>query len=129
MGKVKKPRERSILKGALAGLVGGIAGSGAKVLAESICPPSAGEQSTARLDSNQQRAISANPWVLGAAAGAAYGAAIEIEPKAGVWRGAGFGLALKKLSHEVASPRPGTVELTVRERTRNKQREWVTYAV
>ncbi len=129
MGKVKKPRERSILKGALAGLVGGIAGTGAKVLAESIYPPHASEQSTSRLESNQQLKISAKPWVLGAVAGAAYGAAMEIEPKAGVWRGAGFGLALKKLNHEVTSPRPGTVELTVREKTQNQQSEWVTYAV
>ena len=129
MGKVKKPRERSILKGALAGLVGGIAGSGAKVLAESIYPPHAGEQSTSRLDSNQQLEIAAKPWVLGAVAGAAYGAAIEIEPKAGVWRGAGFGLALKKLTHEATSPKPGAIEPTVRQRTRYQQSEWVTYAV
>jgi putative membrane protein len=129
MGKAKKPRERSILKGALAGLVGGIAGSGAKLLAESIYPPPAGEQSTSQLDSNQQLEISARPWVLGAVAGAAYGAAMEIEPKAGVWRGAGFGLALKKFTHEVTSPKPGAIEPTVRERTRNRQSEWVTYAV
>jgi putative membrane protein len=129
MGKVKKPRERSILKGALAGLVGGVAGSGAKVLAESIYPPHAEEGSTSRPDSNEQLEISAKPWILGAMAGAAYGAAIEIEPKAGVWRGAGFGLALKKLNHEATPLRPAAIEPTVRERTRNRQSEWVTYAV
>ena len=32
-------RERSILKGALAGLIGGLAGAGAKALAEQIFPP------------------------------------------------------------------------------------------
>ena len=119
MGKAKKQRKLSILKGALAGLVGGIAGSGAKVLAESIYPPHAGEQSTSRLDSNQQLEIPAKPWVLGAVAGAGMGPRSDSEPKAGVWRGVGFGLALKKLTHEVTSPGPGTIEPTVRERTPN----------
>ena len=39
MPKAKKMRERSMSKGALAGLVGGIAGSGAKALAEKIYSP------------------------------------------------------------------------------------------
>ena len=32
-------RERSILKGALAGMIGGLAGAGAKALAEKLFPP------------------------------------------------------------------------------------------
>ena len=57
MGKAKRSRERSILKGALAGLVGGIAGSGAKVLAERIYPPRAEERRASPMESSQQLEI------------------------------------------------------------------------
>jgi putative membrane protein len=141
MGKAKKTRERSILKGALAGLVGGIAGSGAKVLAEKICRPrTAGQMSPPvvlaeqvaghPLSEGQRRVAELGiHWALGALAGAVYGAAVELEPKAGVWGGAGFGLALNKLTHEGLLPKMGLVEPTVRLRTRERQSEWVTHGV
>ncbi len=129
MGKVKRPRERSILKGALAGLVGGIVGSGAKVLAERIYPFPMGNSAASLLESADPVELTAKPWLLGAVAGAAYGAAIEIEPKAGAWQGAGFGLALKKLADQAIPPQARAAELTVRQRTQQKQSEWVTYAI
>lgn len=128
MGKAKRSRERSILKGALAGLVGGIAGSGAKMLSARIYPPQT-EESTASPMESEQLEIAARPWVLGALAGAAYGAAIEIQPKAGVWQGAGFGLALRKLANETLLASTGADEMTVRHRTQQRQSEWVSYAV
>jgi putative membrane protein len=129
MAKVKRSRERSILKGALAGLIGGIAGSGAKVLAEKIYPGYLEGSGTDPLDSATPLETAAKPWVLGTVAGAAYGAAIEIEPKAGVWGGAGFGLALRKLSNQAFSPPAGSAIISIRQRTRSQQSEWVTYAV
>jgi putative membrane protein len=129
MGKVKRLRERSIVKGALAGLAGGIAGSGAKILAERMYPPVSGELTSSPLESAVDLETAVRPWVLGAVIGAAYGAVIELEPKAGVWRGAGFGLAIRKLAHQVISPQARAGEVTVRQRTQQRQSEWVSYAV
>jgi len=129
MGNVKRPRERSIIKGALAGLAGGIAGSGAKTLAERIYPPLSQELVSSPLESAERLETAAKPWVVGALVGAAYGAAVEIEPKAGVWRGAGFGLAIRKLAHQTIAPQSRAGELTVRQRTQQRQSEWVAYAV
>src|SRR5271163_2240322 len=112
MGKVKRSWERSILKGALAGLVGGIAGSGAKIVAERMYPSLVADGATAPIEPHRQLDVTAQPWVLGAVVGAAYGAAIEIEPKAGVWRGAGFGLAIRKLAHEAIPQQAEASELT-----------------
>lgn len=128
MGKVKRSRERSILKGALAGLAGGIAGSGAKILAERMYPPVSGESAYSPFESAESLETAAKPWVLGALVGAAYGAAIEIEPKAGVWRGAGFGLAVRKLAHQAVPPIAGAGALTLRQTTQQRQSEWVAYA-
>lgn len=120
MGKVKKTRERSILKGALAGLAGGIAGSGAKMLAERMYPAAMPEGASSPL---------AKASVVGAVVGAAYGAAMEIEPKAGVWRGAGFGLALRNFAPETPWAEAGKGAITLRRRTQQRQSEWVSYAV
>ncbi len=128
MGKVKRLRERSILKGALAGLAGGIAGSGAKILAERMYPPSSGESTSSPLESTERLETAAKPWVLGAVVGAAYGAAIEIEPKAGVWGGAGFGLAIRKFSPGTLSTDPSTQTMTVRQLTQQRQSQWISYA-
>jgi putative membrane protein len=129
MRKVKSSRERSILKGALAGLVGGIAGSGAKMLAERMYPPTSEESTSLPLEPAENLETAAKPWVLGAVVGAAYGAAVEIEPKAGVWGGAGFGLAIRKFAPETLSPEAATPTMTVRQLTQKRQSQWVSYAV
>jgi len=125
--KEQKARKRSIVKGALAGLVGGIAGSTAKTLAEKILSPGPEDRTAPSV-------AEAVPWTFGAAAGALYGAAVEVAPKAGAWRGAAFGLALNKLAHEALTtkggvPMNGLTETMVRQSTRERQREWVTFAV
>jgi hypothetical protein len=127
MVKVKRARERSVLKGALAGLAGGIAGSGAKMLAERVYPPTSGKSTSNPFELAESLETAAKPWVLGAVVGAAYGAAIEIEPKAGVWGGASFGLAVRKFAPETSSP--DSAVLTVRELTQQHQSRWISYAV
>jgi putative membrane protein len=146
MSKPKKMRERSVVKGALAGLVGGIAGSGAKALAQKIyprevvegMPPPVAPPDQAAEDPQSERAAALTTaegrLVFGAVAGAAYGAAVEIEPKAAAWWGAGFGLALNKLSRQASAdfdtpPKTGFGEQSVRQLTRQRQSEWVTQAV
>jgi putative membrane protein len=126
MGKIQNPRERSVLKGALAGLLGGIVGTGAKVLATRICAPQAAQPEISSLP-NQPELEDAKPWIVGAVAGTVYGAAMEIEPKAGVWGGAGFGLGLRRFAGTALEA--SEAEMSVRERTRQSQREWVSYAI
>jgi putative membrane protein len=128
--KVKPVRQRSIAKGALAGLVGGIVGSGAKAFAEKIYPSPSSSSQGALVEN--KLAAQGLRWAAGAVAGAVYGAAVELEPKAGAWRGAAFGLALNKLS--VASADNGITgtaptESTVRQQIRDRQRAWVMYAI
>jgi putative membrane protein len=134
-------RKRSILKGALAGLVGGIVGSGAKAVAEKLYPPRiAGEtpppvvlaeylEGHPLTDGQRQIALQGIHWTFGALAGAVYGAAVELEPKAGVWRGAGFGLALNKLTHGGLLPQAGLSKPTDKQTIQEKQSEWFSHAV
>jgi putative membrane protein len=138
--KASGTRKRSILKGALAGLAGGIAGSGAKILAEKLYPPrNSGETPPPVALAEQfaghplsgtekQVALQGIHWTFGAVAGAIYGAAVELEPKAAAWQGAAFGLTLNKLTHESLLPRMGLAEPPVRQRTQERQSEWLTHA-
>lgn len=135
-----------MVKGALAGLVGGIAGSGAKALAEKIYSPRIERQThpqaalaewaaeRSHLQSEMPLTVAGRRWVFGAVAGAVYGVAVELQPKAAAWRGAGFGLALNKLARETSRndkrpPKIRLAEATVRQRTQERQSEWVTHAV
>lgn len=139
--KIPEERKRSILKGALAGLVGGIVGSGAKIVAEKLYPPRTAGQTpppvalAERLAGHplapdqQEAALQGIHWAFGALAGAAYGAAVELEPKAAAWRGAAFGLTLNKIAHNTMLPRMGLAEQPVRQRTQQRQSEWITHAV
>jgi putative membrane protein len=126
MGKIRNPCERSVFKGALAGLLGGIAGTGAKMLATRICAPQAGQPEISSLP-NKPELEDAKPWIVGAVAGTVYGAAMEIEPKAGVWGGAGFGLGLRRFAGTALDV--SKAQVPVRQRTRQLQSEWVSYAV
>lgn len=134
-------RERCILKGAIAGMIGGLAGAGAKVLAEKIFPPRVQGQTPPpvvlaeqvaghRLPSDQKHAaMHAIHWGFGAAAGAAYGALAEIEPAVGAWKGAAFGLTLNRLTHETILPRMGLSERKEEQPTQERISEWVSHAV
>ena len=133
--------ERSLLKGAVAGLIGGLAGAGAKILAEKVFPPrEAGRVSPpvalveraaghALTDEQRRVAESAVHWGFGAAAGAAYGAMVEEEPTLGAWKGAAFGLALNRLTHETVLPKLGVVPATDEQTAQERVSEWITHAV
>lgn len=134
-------RPRSIWKGALAGLVGGIAGSGAKIVAEKFYPPRRAGQTPPPValaehfaghpltPGQQEAALQGIHWTFGAIAGALYGAAVELEPQAGAWRGAAFGLTLNKIAHGSLLPKMGLAEAPVRQKTQERQSEWITHAV
>jgi len=132
---------RSLLKGAVAGLIGGLAGAGAKLLAEKVFPPrGAGrisppvalvERASGHELTDKQRRVaeSAVHWGFGAAAGAVYGAMAEEEPTLGAWKGAAFGLALNRLTHEAVLPKLGVVPAKSEQPTQERISEWVTHAV
>jgi putative membrane protein len=134
-------RERSILKGAVAGMIGGLAGAGAKVIAEKLFPPRVQGQTPPPVvlaeqlaghplpPIQQQAALHSIHWGFGAAAGAVYGALVEMEPSLGAWKGAAFGLTLNRLTHGSILPRMGLAVSKEDQPTQERVSEWVTHAV
>jgi len=125
--------ERSLWKGLLAGLVGGLVATAAKSLAEKVYPPRThGEPEPPEVlaeklaghpldEERKEIAGETIHWAFGALTGAAYGALAEFYPKATAKEGATFGLALMSLTHESALPSMGLAappeEQTTREHT------------
>jgi putative membrane protein len=127
--KVEVVQERSLLKGMLAGLVGGLVATAGKSLAEKVFPPKTPGGAVSQsmlaqkisgkvgheLSVREQQAVAHTlHWGLGAAAGAAYGGVAEYFPSATGKDGANFGMALATFTHEgglpalafVARPKP-----------------------
>jgi putative membrane protein len=134
-------RERSIVKGALAGLIGGLAGAGAKVLAEKLFPPRIQGQTPPPIvlaeqvaghplpPPQQHAAMHSIHWGFGAAAGAVYGVLVEYEPSLSAWKGAAFGLTLNKITHESVLPKMGLAAAKEDQPTQERISEWVTHAI
>jgi putative membrane protein len=134
-------RKRSVIKGAMAGFIGGLAGAGAKIVAEQIYPPRVQGQTPPRLvlaeqlaghplpPSEQKAATQSIHWAFGALAGAIYGAVVEYEPSFGAWKGAAFGITLNKMTHESLLPKMGLSAPTERQPARERISEWVSHAV
>src|SRR5260370_9874954 len=124
--------KKSLIKGLLAGLVGGLVDNGAKTLAEKIYPPRAhGEQEPPMLLAKTiagheltvtQKTVSTEAinWSFGAVAGATYGAVAADYPAATASDGASFGLALVSLTHEGAYPLAGFSSNTAAHTEREK---------
>ncbi|MBV8113290.1 MAG: DUF1440 domain-containing protein [Silvibacterium sp.] len=133
--------QRSVLKGAAAGLIGGLAGAGAKALAEQLFPPRTKGQTPPPValaeqvaghplpPAEKQAAMQTIHWGFGAVAGAVYGAMVELEPSLGAWRGAAFGLSLNKITHETVLPRMGLAAPKEQQPSQERISEWVTHAV
>ena len=134
------PRKRSISKGMLAGFVGGLAGSGAKMLAEKLFPPRTQGQTPPPVvlaesvagrplpERDRELALQGIHWIFGGLAGAVYGALVEVEPSLGAWRGAAFGITLNRITHESVLPRLGLTAPPSRQPTQERISEWVTHA-
>jgi putative membrane protein len=137
----KEPESRSLAKGFLAGLAGGLAGAGIKLLAEQVFPPRVSgqtsppallaEQMAGRTlpDGQRKAAEQGIHWVFGALAGGIYGALVEFEPEVGAWRGAAFGITLNRITHEALLPKMGLSAPPNQMRTEERISEWVTHAV
>jgi putative membrane protein len=142
--KLEVIHERSLAKGLLAGLIGGLVATAAKTYAERLFPPRPpGEQRRPAMLAEKiaghklekVKALAAGEaihWTFGAATGAAYGALAEYYPAATTKDGAGFGMALSSLTHGTVLPAmglsPDPEDQTFRERT-SEMAALVTYGV
>jgi putative membrane protein len=132
---------RNLVKGALAGFMGGLVGAGAKLVAEELFPPReegqpappvvlAEQLAGHPLASDRERtAMRGIHWGFGALAGALDGVAVEIEPSLAAWRGAAFGVTLNRITHEALLPRMGLSQPKDLQTPRERRSEWVTHAV
>ena len=110
---------RAIAVGILAGAIGGLAGSGAKIIGELIYEPRTLGQTPPPLvlaervaghpisKDQQGPVIQAIHFTFGAATGAVYGAAAEVAPVVTIGYGIVFGLVLQLFTHESLVPAMG----------------------
>ena len=130
---------KSLLKGMLAGMIGGIVATGVKTIGERIYPPRVhGEPEPPAVladklsndslsDSSKTAASEAIHWGFGALTGAAYGALAEFYPAATAKEGASFGLTLLALTHETALPALGLSADSEHQTAREHTSEMVTH--
>jgi putative membrane protein len=132
---------RSLVKGLLAGLIGGLAATAAKRATEKIFPPKPhGEPEPTtvlaekifghRLEGAQKLAAAETiHWGVGAATGAAYGALAEYYPAATAKDGAAFGMALTSLTRGIDLPALGIEDEPEEQTFREKSSEIATHVV
>lgn len=143
MANSTSSRKRSLPKGLLAGLIGGVAGAAVILISEEIFPPQAENQPAlipalagaeeappqpaepSRQKSLQYKALH---WGVAAAAGGVYGMAAEMEPSLAAWRGAAFGIALNRLTHESLLPRMGITPSKEEQSTQARVSSWISHA-
>jgi putative membrane protein len=144
MPKTSKPlpdMTKNLLKGALAGLVGGLIATAAKSAAEKLYPPRthgepeppaalAEKLGEPRLETTRKKAVEESiHWTFGALAGAAYGVMAELYPAVTAKNGATFGIALMSVTHEGALPALGLSASPEEQEGREKRSEMATHVV
>ena len=132
---------RMIAKGLLAGLIGGVAGSAAKLIGEAIYPPrTLGQKAPPALlvekivghpisKSQQTLASQSFHWTFGAGLGAAYGVAAQFVPQVTVLYGVAFGWAVLVSTHESVLPALGLVEPPLQQPFQEQTSEIATHAM
>jgi putative membrane protein len=136
-----KKHEASLMKGVVAGLVGGLVATAAKTIAAKLYPPRThgepepptllAERIAAHELSPRQKIVATDAihWGFGAMAGAAYGALAEYYPAATAKEGAAFGVTLASLTHEGALPLAGLSRDPANQTAQEKSSEMVTHIV
>jgi putative membrane protein len=94
--------KKSLAKGMIAGLIGGVIATAAKTFAERLFPAHADGVAGQLVPADKTASSQAIHWGFGAAVGAAYGGLAEFYPAATAKGGASFGLALGTLTQEGA---------------------------
>lgn len=130
---------QSLLKGLVAGAIGGLVATAAKSMAEKVYPPRThGEPEPPDLTAEKiaghpldedTKAIASESihWVFGVTAGALYGVVAELYPAVTAKSGATFGLTLMSLTHEGALPALGLSEPPEDQSLREKTSEGATH--
>ena len=133
--------QRLIAKGLLAGAIGGLAGSAAKLAGELIDPPrSEGQEPPPAvlaeklaghpLSKHQQTiATQAFHWTFGAGIGAVYGVAAEVAPIVTLAFGVAFGEVVLLLTHESTLPLLGLDRPPAQQPLREHTSEALTHAM
>ena len=131
----------SLMKGAIAGLVGGVLATAAKTAAEQIFPPRthgereptdiAVEKAGAKQLPSTEKKIAAEGihWGFGALAGAAYGMMAELYPQVTAKNGITFGMTLMAFTHEGALPALGLSAEPKDQNPREQRSEMATHVV
>lgn len=131
----------SLIKGAVAGLVGGLIATGAKTVAEKLYPPRThGEPEPPdvlveklggdRMNTPAKKAeVEVVHWAFGALAGAAYGVIAEVYPQVTAKNGITFGMTLMAFAHEGALPALGLSAEPQDQHPREQRSEMVTHVV
>ena len=137
----KTIRPKSLAKGILAGLIGGLVATAAKSLAEKFyAPRTHGEPEPPELLAKKvagheltvvQKKASAQAihWGFGAATGATYGALAEYLPTVTSKDGANFGMTLMTLTHQGALPMLGLAARPGEQTAREKASEMTSHIV
>ena len=132
----KAQRPRSLAKGAIAGLIGGIVATAAKTAIERALPARPRDKHEPPLleASNNRRTLirkaadsDALTWGLGAATGAAYGALVEFYPGATAKQGASFGMAFAAFTHDGSLSALGLAPKSEYQSTREKTSELASH--
>ncbi len=134
-----KLQERSLAKGLLAGLIGGVVATAAKSLSEKVYPPRIpgepeppavlADKLAGHLLPGRTAATETIPWAFGAIAGGAYGVLAEYYPAATAKDGASFGLALAALTHGTAVPAKELSAKPEEQTTRERTSEMSTHVI
>lgn len=139
--EIKRVSGRMIAKGVLAGLLGGIVGSGAKLVGEWLYPPRTqgqepppavlAEKLAGHPLNEHQKTIATQVfhWTTGSLAGALYGGIAEVAPIVTVGYGVGFGIVVLLLTHESALPLLGLDKPPTQQPLREQTSEVLTHAL
>ena len=144
MAKTPKPLSQpthSLLKGALAGLIGGLLATAAKTAAEKIYPPRTHNEPEPLSvvaekfgepvhETTEKKVVQETiHWGFGALAGTAYGVMAELYPQVTAKGGATFGLALMTVTHQGALPALSLSAPPDQQEPRERRSEAVTHVV
>lgn len=139
--KSMENRKPNILKGAVAGLIGGIIGTAAKSAAEAIYPPRIHGEPEPPVElaeklaghhlapASRTAASESIHWGFGMLAGAFYGMAAEYYPPATAKGGATFGLTLCTITHEGVLPAMHLAASPEEQQPREQHSELATHIV
>ena len=131
----------SLWRGAVAGLLGGLAGSAAKMLGEAVFPPRIQGQTPPPVvlaekvaghplrKGERKAAMQGIHWAFGPLAGAVYGALVEYEPQLTAKNGIAFGLGLNAMTHEKALPMLGLAAPADEQSAQERWSEVATHAL